>query len=769
MEKAKVIQKLKKYFFLISILLFGMTSIHLVYTYMYSDATEEPIVGGTISAWLIGQIPHFNPLVNSSGHDKYIISILYRSLLTYDVDQEKIVSDIATCDISNLLYIECFLNDNVYWSDGSRITSRDIIATYEILKNSSVNPIVASLLKETTIEERASSIIFSNRVKDINFLNVFFQPIAPASILETLGSEELQGKFSPLSGIYSWKYIINNISQDEAVGVTRLTLEKNMNYHQNPVFIEKIIFKFFKDAPTFLKQKEGVNIFHDKQNLIWESIARLQEYTYHLPQYISLFVNYENIPDSSLRTFILSQIHRDELIKTIGAEDYHAVLNPYISDISIDIPPEQTLQDILSRLGYTPLKNHIEKVRSKISTKTSAEYSGEAKPTETSTTTTNSTGSVATENTPISKENLQAPSLTIISPDFVETYNYITKDDILLQGTASGAPDAIYVNDYKLQGYTKGDPYFYYRLRESYNTISPGINTYDISFESGGKKEIKETIIFLYDTDTAKLERLKADFFAKLEQEWEKKLAEEQALQEAQEATTISKSEEEKFKEELQTLESLDGRWFYNDDLEPFTLKLFYFDTEKNITDASSYIQKTLEKLGIQVELSAVSITDVIRMLQDDTETAPYDLMLGGVHLQYFDFNIFPYFHSSQIKWGNHYNFSRYRKLSLDILLEELRGNILSKEKTLELENKVLEILKEEQIVKTLYSPNMSILIDKNIKNITIPENLPDESYRILPIENAYLLERKNLITENKTFFGFFGFIFEHLFLWTSK
>ncbi|USN57733.1 MAG: hypothetical protein H6767_05080 [Candidatus Peribacteria bacterium] len=59
----------------------------------------------------------------------------------------------------------------------------------------------------------------------------------------------------------------------------------------------------------------------------------------------------------------------------------------------------------------------------------------------------------------------------------------------------------------------------------------------------------------------------------------------------------------------------------------------------------------------------------------------------------------------------------------------------------------------------------MSILIDKNIKNITIPENLPDESYRILPIENAYLLERKNLITENKTFFGFFGFIFEHLFL----
>ncbi|USN57731.1 MAG: hypothetical protein H6767_05070 [Candidatus Peribacteria bacterium] len=119
------------------------------------------------------------------------------------MNEQKILSDIATCDISNLLYVECFLNDNIYWSDGSPITSRDVISTYEILKNTSVNPIIASLLEETTIEERASSIIFSNRVKDINFLNVFFQPIAPASILETLGSEELQGKFSPIGGIYS--------------------------------------------------------------------------------------------------------------------------------------------------------------------------------------------------------------------------------------------------------------------------------------------------------------------------------------------------------------------------------------------------------------------------------------------------------------------------------------------------------------------------------------------------------------------------------------
>ncbi|USN57732.1 MAG: hypothetical protein H6767_05075 [Candidatus Peribacteria bacterium] len=183
-----------------------------------------------------------------------------------------------------------------------------------------------------------------------------------------------------------------------------------------------------------MKQKETINIFHDKQNIIGASVARLQEYTYNLPQYIALFVNSENITNKDLREFLLSHISREDLIHNLGAEDYHAVFNPYISDTSIDsTSTDVDIVEVMKNLGYTPLKSHIEKVRSKISTKTSTEYSGEAKPIETSSTATSSTGRVTNENTPISEENLQTPSLTIISPDFVEKYNYITKDDILLQ------------------------------------------------------------------------------------------------------------------------------------------------------------------------------------------------------------------------------------------------------------------------------------------------------------------------------------------------
>jgi hypothetical protein len=49
--------------------------------------------------------------------------------------------------------------------------------------------------------------------------------------------------------------------------------------------------------------------------------------------------------------------------------------------------------------------------------------------------------------------------------------------------------------------------------------------------------------------------------------------------------------------------------------------------------------------------------------------------MLAGINTGYFDFNIFPYFHSSQAQLG--YNFANVKKLSIDILLEELKSSLL--------------------------------------------------------------------------------------------
>jgi len=169
-----------------------------VYLYLYEGASESPVEGGTISEAIIGSFPHFNPLLASNDHNKYINRLLYRSLLDYDINEKTFVSDLASCDTTNLLYIECFLENNLKWSNGENITADDVIATLNLIKKTEVNPSIASLLAETTIEKGEGKIIFTNVKKDINFLAVFSQPILPKTIIDSLNTDMLQGNFSPV-------------------------------------------------------------------------------------------------------------------------------------------------------------------------------------------------------------------------------------------------------------------------------------------------------------------------------------------------------------------------------------------------------------------------------------------------------------------------------------------------------------------------------------------------------------------------------------------
>jgi hypothetical protein len=66
MDKVYVAQRLKKYLFLISIIFIVLTTSHLIYSYIYSDAKETAIRGGTISEAIIGKTPSLNPLKSNN-------------------------------------------------------------------------------------------------------------------------------------------------------------------------------------------------------------------------------------------------------------------------------------------------------------------------------------------------------------------------------------------------------------------------------------------------------------------------------------------------------------------------------------------------------------------------------------------------------------------------------------------------------------------------------------------------------------------------------
>lgn len=750
--------KLKKYLFLISVIFLVLSLTHLIYIYLYDDSKLVPIKWWTISEWLIWNFPSLNPLMPLSWNNQYVVGLLYRSLLKYDLKENKIVWDLATCDISNLLSIECYIKDNIFWSNWKPITTEDVVSTYKIIQTTGVNKISSSLLEETQIEQKDNIIIFKNNKKDVNFLNIFFQPILPKDTINSLSKEVIFWDFPTEGQIYSWNYKITNISSDLTIWVTKIFLDKN-EYNDN-WNIAKLIIKLFPNTNNLLQNKESINIFNDNDNIIGDSIPRLKSNKYTLPQFVSLFINQNNVQNIDLRNFILNKINSDNLIKLLWKDNFEIVNNPYLTQTKIDNPiSNKNFEKIISELGYIKKSKIVENYLSTVNKNTPVKNNTNSGETVVKEKVQEATPTVIPEDLNIDK--FQKDSTYIFDPSYVEKYNFITKDDILLKWKAWKWVEAVYINDYNLSNFKSNDPEFYYRLKESFSSIKAWANNYKIYFVENWKKVLKEEINFMYYNDKTVLDSEKIKFIKELylaEQKENKK----QVVKQVEKVEPVKKAEPvekvEVDQNELAKLTNLDERYYYNDKLESFSLNLYYVSSEKDLEDTANFIKNSLVEIWINLELHPISITDLSKIL---SEKDKYDMILTWVNLWYFEYNIFPYFHSSQVKNG--YNFSNIKKTSLDILLEELKSDIKTPEEITKIQEKVLKILQSEQIIKTLYSPKINLLIDQNIKNISIPNKLNNKSERKDLLKSIYIKENKIINFKNKWFFDFFSFLFKKL------
>lgn len=735
--------RLKKYIFFIAGAVFLVFWIHLYYSYLYTNAESEAIDGGTVSEAIIGSFPHFNPLIPSNDHNAYINRLLYRSLMLYDIEKKTFSPDLVSCNLENLLSISCSLENNITWSDGSAITADDILATYNIIKETKVDPILASLLENTSVSSEDNKIIFTSSGKDIQVLNLLLQPVLPKSIIESLNTETVDSPLSDVGGIYSGRFVVSNISQDETLGITKITLWKNKQYFQNTLHIDQLILNLFQDEAHFLKHKNSVNIFNDKDNIVGNSVPRLEAHEYTTPQFVAAFFN-TYILWINTRTYISQILERDEIIKQVWENRVQAIENPFFTSESIE--PEAIDFDLAASLKekwYYSKKELLASVKEQEKSQEQESF-------------------LPTEEESVEEEIVQSEptrkqeDLTYIVSPTTKKYNFVSQDNILLKGKVDADVSAVYINDYKLSGFSQGDSYFYYRLSEEYETIESWENSYKIYYEVNGEKLLKEEIVYIYETDEAALEALESEYFSTPN--------EDTSSQE-----TPTETQEETGNDSLSTLntslsreqiEAFDDTLYYSLEGKPFTLRLVYADTDANMKQTADGVAKLLKKSGIATAIEAKNLADIASSLRN--EALEYDIMLIGIDLWYFEGNIFPYLHSSQV--DNGYNFSNYKKLSLDILLEELKGNLLSATKKEEVLEKILDILRSDVLMKVFYTPKNNLLIDRNIKNFELPSILAESSDRYQSLTDMYLEEKKIIASQEKSLSGFIGYLFKELF-----
>lgn len=685
-----IYQTLKKYVFLLSIFFIILTSVHLVVVYIYEGSTLSPKEGGTASVGFVGQPPSLNPATyGMDSTNDYILRFMYHSLLRYNIETRQMEGDLANCNLGkDFSSIKCYLKSNYKWSDGTPVTKDDVITTYNLLKESDFNKPAKSILANITVKDQGDYIEFSGKA-DILILDIFLYPIMKNDMADKIDNDQFSLSTYPTDGPYTFE----KKEPDDRYGSTNISIVKNPD-SKDSAYLSKYIFKFFGDKNALLANKDAINIVFPNDTIDSIPSPRFTAYNYLLPQYVGLFLNSEKI-GGEMRNLVLFQAGNAEY-KNLDTSKGQTIHDPFFGtgNLTPTALANKNIATTLGNLGYYKKEALVGEL-AKASTKPVIE----------------TTAMNQFFNSPTARKSYATGS-----------------GEILLSGNVPDGVTGVYVNDYRLKSFTTGSKKFYFRAGTALGTMVEGKNVFNLTFEVGGKRIYKESMIVYYSADPEAVKKYESASNAEVERA-------------ANAATAANQKETEDKKKLGSKVDTLDARWYYNKNLEPFILHLSYTTQAPYMKSTAETIQASLQSLGINVELKELANEDVQAIITNGDKN--YDMILTGINLGLFDYNLFPFFHSGQANKG--FNFSKVKNIALDILLEKLKSSQINSDSLKHIQSETLDILKKENVFLPLYSPYHTFFIDKNLKDTQMVPVIPYSSSLYDIGEHMYIKEDRHI------------------------
>ncbi len=703
-----IYQTIKKYFLFLSVFFVFTISIHLVFLYVSEDALRVPEEGGTINIGIIGSVPNLNPA--TYGTDPlwdYLLRFVSRSLLRYNVSTKQMEGDLANCNLGkNFSEIKCYVKNDARWNDGTPVTKEDILATYQMFQHDDLNKTAKKILSGITIEDQGEYIQFSGKA-DVLVLDMLLYPIIRKDIVEKIKKDS----FSISENVSSGPYIFEKRETDDTTNHEKVSFVRNGKNIQKNIYIGRYIFRFFDDKNELIANKDSLNIIFPHNSIDTFSSPRFHTYKFILPEYISLFLNVEKL-GPELRNIILGSLSGVRFA-SLDEETGRLLKNPFFTDESILPITSGTwnIETTLKNMGY--FKKEV----------LSAQFSD-----------------VKTEPKIVADE-----VYTYFESPSNKKYFVTKESDFLISGNTPAGITGVFINDYRLRTFVPKDRKFYYRANVAIWTLKNGANTYTLAFEVQGKKIPKETMtIFLATTDE--------------EREKQQKIYTESLLKEkisnlAQEEKKINENQNI-----LAKIAPLDGNYYYNKNLEKFSLAFAYTQQVPYMKNLATEIANRLKTLGVDVVIKTLSTDDLQTIISKGEKQ--YSMILTGINLGLFDYNIFPFLHSWQAEKG--FNFAKLKDIGLDILLERLKSSQFNSDSLKIIESQILEILKKDNVFAPLYSPYNTLYVDKNLKQFNISPVLPYSSSIYDLGENSYLKEQFTIQFAWKSLLWFMEWMKQH-------
>ena len=205
--------------------------------------------GGTLTVPLTN-FDTLNPLLTNNNSYYQLSNLLYDRLFAYEGSGRlvpSLVEHVETSDEGKRISLT--IKKDIYWEDGTPLTTKDIAETFEAVKKcpdgTTYKDAMRRIMGTSNVEGAARAIVFDDRNIDFefdksygNYMELLSFPILPAHIYGEEGMLEKDDFKVVASGPFTLKKWDKN---------KRLYLEKNQNYYGSLPYIDEIVGIIFSD------------------------------------------------------------------------------------------------------------------------------------------------------------------------------------------------------------------------------------------------------------------------------------------------------------------------------------------------------------------------------------------------------------------------------------------------------------------------------------------------------------------------------------------
>ncbi|HMS24011.1 MAG TPA: peptide ABC transporter substrate-binding protein [Candidatus Saccharibacteria bacterium] len=340
-----------------------------------------PVAGGTYVEGQAGRFTNANPIYASSPVDKTVSKLVFSSLMQFDRDNE-LVGDVAKsmkADKSATKYT-LKLRDDVYWHDGHKLTSKDVIFTFNTIQNADAQSPLRSIWQKVKITAKGDYEVLITLPHSLSsFPQSLTTGLIPEHLLNNIPPSRLRSvafnTSSPVgSGPFKWKTI--EVTGDKPENrQEQIGLARNAGYYKGPPLIEKFIIRSFHNNDDLLNSYKGNELTAvvgiDKVDEGKTTNDSSQEFNLPLMAQVSVFLKNSNdiLKDEKVRQAMVHATDTNAAIERLGYPvvksdniilKNHIGYNPKITQREYDL---KAANKLLDKAGWKKRNNEGVRVK----------------------------------------------------------------------------------------------------------------------------------------------------------------------------------------------------------------------------------------------------------------------------------------------------------------------------------------------------------------------------------------------------------------------